>query len=299
MSYCKIKKRVYELIDTAQKGDIASKAVDIFLICLIVLNVIMVIADTFTLKNSIKNVMTILETVSVVIFSAEYILRLWTANFIYPDRKPIWACFRYAVSFQALIDLISLLPFYLPFVFPVNLMILRTFRLFRLLRLIKVNRYTHALTTVITVFKNKAHQLISSTMIVLVLMIMSSVLIYNLEHEAQPDVFQNAFSGLWWSIATLTTVGYGDIYPITVGGKIFSAIIALLGIGMVAVPTGIITSGFSEQINKEQNSANVKQDDLLNEINEKAGCLDTLQRAKLLIYADKLTEDSEYPKMGK
>ncbi len=132
------------------------------------------------------------------------------------------------------------------------------FRVFRPLQLFKVNRYTKALTSIAEVFKRKAHQLVSSMLVVFMLMVVASVLMYNVEHDVQTEVFDNALSGLWWAVATLTTVGYGDIYPMTTAGRILSAIIALLGIGMVAVPTGIITAGFSEQIEKQGESDDEK-----------------------------------------
>lgn len=149
---------------------------------------------------------------------------------------------------MAVIDLLAILPFYLPFIFPIDLRVLRTIRVIRLFRLFKVNRYTNSLSIIAKVFKSKASQLISSVFVVGLLMIISSVLMYSIENPVQPEVFKNAFSGLWWAVATFTTVGYGDIYPITGAGKILSAIIAMLGIGLVAVPTGIISAGFIENI---------------------------------------------------
>lgn len=153
---------------------------------------------------------------------------------------------------MAIIDLLAVLPFYIPFLIPIDLRVLRTLRVIRLLRLFKVNRYTSALSTIADVFKKKANQLISSMIVVSLLMVIASVLMYNVENAVRPDKFQNAFSGLWWAVATLTTVGYGDIYPVTAAGKILSAIIALLGIGLVAVPTGIISAGFTENLQEKQ-----------------------------------------------
>ena len=125
-------------------------------------------------------------------------------------------------------------------------------RIIRLFRVFKINRYTSALTSIVRVFKNKQNELLSSIFVVLLLMIVASVLMYSVENNAQPEVFRNAFDALWWALATLTTVGYGDIYPITVLGRILSAIIAILGIGLVAVPTGIISAGFMENINEDK-----------------------------------------------
>lgn len=255
--YKRIKTRVHEIIEPAASGDTASRVVDIIIMGLIFINVVMVIVDTFDIAASVRSIMDTVETFSVIAFTIEYAVRLWTADLSFPKLHPARARVKYIFSFQAIVDFIALLPFYLPFIFPVNLVVLRVFRVFRLLRIFKVNRYTHALATIGAVFKNKASQLISSMLVVALLMVIASVLMYNVEHDVQPDVFDNALSGLWWAVATLTTVGYGDIYPITPFGKILSAVIALLGIGLVAVPTGIITAGFSEQI--EHGSDDEKQ----------------------------------------
>ena len=120
--------------------------------------------------------------------------------------------------------------------------------------MLKFNRYTSAFGVIAEVFKRKSAQLISSVVVVGLLMIISSVLMYNVEHPVQPDIFKNAFSGLWWSVATFTTVGYGDIYPVTALGKVLSSVIALLGIGLVAVPTGIISAGFIELTEARKNN---------------------------------------------
>lgn len=253
--YSRIKKRVFEIVEVASDGDIFSKIFDILIITLITVNVVIVVADTFDVPQAVRAVMNVVETVSVIIFTSEYAARVWTADLAFPRRGSLKSRVKYILSGAAIIDLVALLPFYLPFLFPVNLVVLRVFRVLRLMRLFKVNRYTHALATIGEVFKRKSSQLISSLLVVGLLMIIASVLMYNVEHDVQPEVFENALSGLWWAVATLTTVGYGDIYPITPIGKVLSAIIALLGIGLVAVPTGIISAGFAEQI--EQN----KQED--------------------------------------
>ncbi len=170
---------------------------------------------------------------------------------------------------MAIVDLLAILPFYIPFLLPIDLRILRLIRLLRLFRLFKMNRYTSGLSSIGNVLKKKSDQLVSSIFVVFLLMIISSVIMYYFENPVQPDVFSNAFSGLWWAISTFTTVGYGDIYPLTVAGKIFSAIIALLGIGLVAVPTGIISAGFMENI--ENNNKQLTEDNIakIREILEK------------------------------
>lgn len=249
----KIKHRIFEIIQVSAENDIASKVFDLFIIALIILNVILVIADTFTLPESVKAAMRYMDVFTAIVFTVEYLLRIWTADLLYPQYSKIASRIKYIFSFMALIDLFAVLPFYIPLLIPIDLRVLRVIKVIRLLRIFKVNRYTNALVTVAEVLKKRSSQLISSMLIVLLLMVISSVIMYNVENPAQPEVFTNAFSGLWWAVATFTTVGYGDIYPITAFGKVLSAVIALLGIGLVAVPTGIISAGFIEQIDKNKN----------------------------------------------
>lgn len=247
-----LKKRIFEVIQAAEDGDTASKLFDLSIIALILVNVCLLIAGTFNISQKTRSIFSTIETISVIIFTAEYLLRVWTASYLYPDSRPAIARIRYIFSFMAFVDLISILPFYLPFILPIDLKVLRMLRLLRVFRLLKVNRYTSALSTIGNVLKRKSNQLISSLIVVFILMIISSLLMYSVENPVQPEVFNNAFSGLWWAIATFTTVGYGDIYPITGWGRLFSSIIALLGIGLVAVPTGIISAGFIEEMEEEK-----------------------------------------------
>lgn len=251
----KIKHRIFSIIEPAENGDLISKLFDIFIILLIIVNLVMVIAETFTLPASIRYVMSKIETVSVIIFTIEYAMRVWTSDMINPDMNPSKARMKYVFSFMAIIDILSILPFYVPFLLPIDLRVLRTLRVTRLLRLFKVNRYTSALSTIGSVFKRKASQLTASIFVVVLLMLIASVLMYNIENAAQPDTFHNAFDALWWAIATLTTVGYGDIYPVTAAGRLLSGVIAILGIGLVAVPTGIISAGFMEVIETPETDA--------------------------------------------
>lgn len=255
----KIKLAVYNLIRDDDENNLASNIFDGFIIFLIIINIILVIAETFNLPKAAVEVIDILETITVIIFTVEYLLRIWVSEYIYPKKTKLFARLRYILTFMALIDLFSILPFYLPFVFPFDMRVLRALRIIRLLRIFKVNRYTNALSAIISVLKKKSSQLLSSMFIVILLMIIASILMYNVEHEAQPEIFQNAFSGLWWAVATFTTVGYGDIFPITVFGKILSGAISLLGIGLVAVPTGIISAGFIEKIDQDKGDDHQKK----------------------------------------
>ena len=256
-----IRYRVFQIIEAAEDGDKASIRFGWFISVLIIANVLFVILETFSgIPQTIRLVFDYTEIFSTIIFTVEYILRLWTAKYKYPEVSTIVALKKYVFSFIAVIDLLAILPFYLPFTILVDLRILRMIRLLRLLRLFKLGRYTTALSSVMNVFKRKSAQLISSMFVVLILMVIASVMMYGIENEVQPDVFDNAFSGLWWTIATMTTVGYGDIYPVTVFGKIFGGLIAILGIVFVAIPTGIISAGFVEEIsnNREYEEKDMK-----------------------------------------
>ena len=251
------KRKIFNVIVPAEDSDKASTIFDISIITLIIINVALVIADTF--GKQITPFFHSIEIISVAIFTVEYALRLWTADLLYSGKNAIVARLQYMFSFMALVDLFSILPFYMPFLFPANLIVLRSLRVLRLLRLFKLTRYTNVTTTLGTVFKKKASQIISSVCVIIVLMIITSVLMYNVEHAAQPDKFSNAFDSLWWTICTITTVGYGDIYPITLAGKIFSGIIAFLSIGLIAIPTSIISSGFIESVDQAREEKAAKE----------------------------------------
>ena len=144
-------------------------------------------------------------------------------------------------------DILSVAPYYLPVFFPMGTVAFRMIRIVRIFRLFRINAYYDSLSVIKEVLCGKKQQLISSVFIIIVLMISASLCMYSLEHEAQPDVFKNAFSGIWWATSTLLTVGYGDIYPITYMGKAFGIAISFLGVGLVAIPTGIISAGFVDQ----------------------------------------------------
>lgn len=247
-----VKLWVYNVIRDDDENNTISNVFDGVIIFFIIMSVIQVIADTFSLPPWANRISSVFEIVSVVVFTIEYVMRVWTSSLKYPDAGPVVSRIKYIFSAMALVDIASILPFYIPFLIPIDLRVLRSLRIVRLFRLFKMNRYTTAMSTIFQVLKRKSSQLVSSVFVVGLLMIISAVLMYNIESSAQPEVFGNAFDALWWSVATFTTVGYGDIFPVTAAGKVLSALIALLGIGLVAVPTGIISAGFTEMITVEK-----------------------------------------------
>jgi voltage-gated potassium channel len=217
---------------------------------MILSNLFIAIFETFDASKPYQNLLDLLELITVIGFTIEYILRVWTAGYLYPSVKPAKAAFKYMTSFNGVIDILSCLPYYLPIFFPTGVVAFRIFRIVRILRLFRINAYYDALNVIGDVIKGKKDQLMSSIFIIFILMMASSLCMYSLEHEAQPEVFQNAFSGFWWAVSTLLTVGYGDIYPITIPGRLFGICITFLGVGMVAIPTGILSAGFVEQYTK-------------------------------------------------
>ncbi len=241
------KKRVFDIIQIGNTGDLPSRAFDLVFIITVLTNVVIAIAETFDLSAQTMEMLNTIEFITVVCFAVEYALRVWTSEFLYPKVKKEKALVYYVTSFSGIIDLLSFLPYFLPVFFPTGVVVFRMFRVIRILRLFRVNAYYDALNVIGDVVKSKRDQLLSSIFIILILMVGASLIMYSLEHEVQPDVFQNAFSGFWWAVSTLLTVGYGDIYPITIAGRVFGIIITFLGVGMVAIPTGILSAGFVEQ----------------------------------------------------
>ena len=246
-----LRRRICSIIDIGTADDFISRAYDIFYTLVILVNLAVTIAYTFDgAEARCGGLLLHIEAATVAFFAADCALRIWTAKFRGPGMKEWRAVCKYVFSFSGIVDLLSFLPYYLPVFFPSGAVAFRMFRVVRIFRLFRINAYYDSLNVITQVLASKAQQLLSSVFIILVLMIASSLCMYSLEHDAQPEVFSNAFSGIWWSVSTLLTVGYGDIYPITTMGKIFSIFITFLGVGMVAIPTGIISAGFVDQYSR-------------------------------------------------
>lgn len=241
-----IRQRAFEIVQPCKQGDVVSKVFDRALTFLIFLNTISCFIETFNPDVYLSSILKTFDIVSVSFFTVEYIVRICTADYLFPEEGAIKSRIRYIVSFMGIIDLVSILPFFLPMFFGFDLRSLRMLRIVRFARVFKLGGYIDGLDAVIDTVRQKRHELISSISVILIFMLVASMLVYEFEYEAQPDVFVNGFSGLWWAFETLTTVGYGDIYPITMPGKILSVCIALAGIVLIAVPSGIIASGLTE-----------------------------------------------------
>lgn len=247
----RIRKRIYEITEVGYHLDTASRGYDLINVFTILLNLAASILYTYdSVRGQYGTLLVVIETVTALFFAVDYFLRVISARYKYEEERGLTegkAVKRYVLSFMGIVDILSWLPYFLPVFFPAGTVAFRMIRVVRILRLFRVNAYHDSLSIITEVLYDKRQQLVSSVFIILMLMIGSSLCMYSLEHEAQPEVFSNAFSGIWWATSTLLTVGYGDIYPITTLGKIFGIFISFLGVGMVAIPTGIISAGFVSQ----------------------------------------------------
>lgn len=246
--------RIYHLLQVAGQRDNRSRIVDFFLIALIFVNVLAVVLESIeSLASEYSGLFLWFEIFSVAVFTGEYILRIWSCTVHADYKHPFTGRVRFALTPLILVDLIAVLPFYLPMLLPIDMRILRTLRLIRLLRVFKLNRYFGALSLLGTVFKSKKDELLVGLSIMLTLLFIASVLMYFCERDVQPETFSNIPKSLWWGVSTLTTVGYGDAFPITALGKIIGSVVSILGVGLFALPAGILASGFAEHLKSKSN----------------------------------------------
>src|SRR6266487_1620952 len=243
--YSATKKQVHLLLDPTEGGTVWDKVINTFLVTLILLNTVAVILETVaSIYQPYKTLFNNFEFFSICIFSFEYALRLWTCTCIDKYKHSITGRLKYIFSVGSLIDLTAILPFYLPMFIGYDFRFIRILRLVRFFRFFKLSRYMNASRVISRVFQSKKDELILSLVITFFLIIVASSIMYFTEHDAQPDKFSSIPETMWWSVATLTTVGYGDVFPITPLGKTLTAFISILGIGMFALPAGILASGF-------------------------------------------------------
>lgn len=243
-----MKQKLYDLLH--------SQLVSKFIYWLIIINVLSIILESYaTYRNNYANYFYAFEVFSVVVFTLEYFLRLYTVPIAFKKYQKRTSRWKFATSGYGIIDLIAIIPFYIPFIFPIDLRILRVLRLIRLLRVFKLGRHSKALKTILDVLKETRSELSITFFVAFILLLLSSTLMYYIEHDLQPESFASIGHSFWWAIATLTTVGYGDVYPITAAGKILGGVTALIGIGFLALPTGIISSAFMEKIKESKENS--------------------------------------------
>lgn len=252
----KIKKRIFEIIQIGKEDDFASKFFDIFIVVVIIANILVLFLETFSALDPYYPILHGIELITILIFCVEYLLRIWTADYLYPDKSKGKAVQKFLLSYDGVIDLLTILPFF----FLSGFVVFRMLRVVRIFNLFRINNKYDSFNVITTVLYDKKNQILSSVFIILILMLASSLCMYSAEHEVQPDQFQNAFSGIWWAVSTLLTVGYGDIYPITTIGKFMAIIIGFLGVGVVAIPTGIISAGFVEQYTRLKTISSYEED---------------------------------------
>ena len=247
----KVLQRTYEILE-GTTNDRFAKAFQIFIISLISVNVLVVVIETEeSVLDEYGYLFTPFEVFYLIVFTGEYIGRLLVCklNPKYTEKK--YAILRCALTPMMLVDLAAILPFFLPFVVT-DLRIIRIIRLLRLFRLFKLARYSDPMQTLGDVFKSKAGDLAVAFFILFIVLIFASSLMYYAEHEAQPEAFSSIPTSMWWGIVTLTTIGYGDPYPVTTLGKVIAAGVAVLGIAVYAIPTGIMASAFTEELRKKR-----------------------------------------------
>lgn len=253
-----MKEKIFNIIQIGDKSNQLSRFFDIFITITIILNILVTFMQTFEELSFLSTLFTIVEYTTLAIFCVEYILRIWTADYLYPQMRKGLARIRFIFSFDGIVDILTIIPVF----FLSGFVIFRMLRVARIFHLFRLNAKYDSFNVITTVLYEKRNQIISSVFIVLILMLASSLCMYSVEHDAQPTVFRNAFSGVWWSMSTLLTVGYGDIYPITPLGRIMAICIAYLGVGAVAIPTGIISAGFVEQYQRNSSISTLKDTDI-------------------------------------
>ena len=248
----KIRKRLFEILNVGERNDRLSRIVDVLLIGLISLNVLSVILETLPyLQHKYQFFFQSFEVISVIIFSIEYLCRVWCSveNSDKNYAHPLWGRLRYMLTPMALIDLIVILPLYLSLFITVDL---RFMRVLRLLRIFRLTRYSSSMSLLIQVLTDEAKSIGAALFVLCMLIIMSSSLIYLAEHQSQPEAFSSIPAAMWWAIITMTSVGYGDVIPITAMGKILASVISIISVGLVALPAGILASGYSEAIRQRR-----------------------------------------------
>lgn len=228
---------------------------DYFIMSLILLSVISIILESIPeISKAFGEILRIFNLISIVIFSIEYLVRLFVSDLTHPSTNRFKSALRFIFSAYGLIDLLAILPFYLPMLIKMDLRFLRALRLTRFLRILKVNRYNDSLNLIWAVIKEKKSELAVTGFVTFLILLLASFIMYYVEGEKQPNQFPNILASFWWAIATLTTVGYGDVYPITGLGKMISGLIAIVGVGLVALPTGLISAGFISKIENKKNA---------------------------------------------
>ena len=248
-----IKRRVHEILEVASEGDRASRIFDVFILGLIVANVLATVCETVDdLHRRFRWEFATFEIASIAIFSVEYVARLWSVTSSPRFARPVAGRLRFMTTPLAVVDLLAILPFFVAAVGGLDLRFVRILRVFRLFRLLKLARYVKSVHTLAEVVKAKKEELLVAVTFALILLVFASSLLYFTEHETQPLIFSSIPAAMWWGVCTLTTVGYGDVYPVTPLGQLLGGTISIIGVGVFALPAGILASGFTERIQRNR-----------------------------------------------
>lgn len=247
-----MRRKVFEILEPGQQANPWEKLVDLALIGLILASVLNVFLQSMPEMSGWESQMDHVENVLVALFSVEYLLRLWTA----PEAGRYgvgWKAYlRFGVSPAALVDLAAVIPYYVAPLAKSHTMVLRLLRIFRLVRVLKIGRYHTSMNLLWRVLRLRQEELTVSLGLVLALVVIASTLMYAVEHDAQPNAFPSIPAAIWWGVVTMTTVGYGDVYPVTPAGKLVAGVAVLLGVGLFALPAGILASGFHEEMGRQK-----------------------------------------------
>jgi voltage-gated potassium channel len=282
-----LRKKLYGILEMKEEQTLLSTFVNTFILLLILVNVIAVILESVkSLHQSYRIWFWYIELFSVTVFSIEYMVRLWiSAESKTTHQSASRARLRYMLTPMAIIDLIAILPFYLTMFFQIDTRILR---ILRLLRVFKLSRHFAVLGVLGTVLRNESKTLFSAIFVMIIMIVLASAGIYVVERDSQPEVFGSIPSAMWWATVTLTTVGYGDVVPVTVAGRLFGICITVLGVGMAALPAGIIASGFTSELARRRESYELTAKKLLMD-----GEIDRHDRKKLAQKRDDLGLDRD------
>lgn len=243
-----LRKKIYRILEPTEKGGTIERIFEFFLIIIIILNILLILLESVQEYNQKYSVLfNQFEIFSVFFFTLEYIFRVYSIVEKPKFEHPVNGRWKYVKSPIAIIDLISFLPFYISFL-PFDLRFLRIFRLMGLFRMFKIARYLHALNIFKRVIYERKEQLVLTIIFILFILIIISSLMFYIENPYQPETFSSIPATMWWGVATLTTVGYGDMVPVTAIGKILSGMFAIVGFGLLALPAGILSSGFFEMM---------------------------------------------------
>ena len=255
MNLLNTRKRLWQILERGSENDKVSVYTDIFLITLIILNITAVLLETVDSIYSVYRFeFLVFERISTFIFLVEYLLRVWVSIEGIDKKKKsskLLTRLKYMCTWPAIIDLLAVLSGLIPMIFEIDLRILRALRM---LRLLKFSRYFKVMNLLLGVLKEERQSFLAAMFLLTIAMLIASTGIYIFEKDAQPDKFGSIPEAMWWAVATLTTVGYGDVTPVTAMGKIFGALITIIGIGTVALPSGILASGFSDQLKRRKNT---------------------------------------------